>query len=370
PTADFIFAPTGGSTPLTVQFTETCSGVNPRLYHWDFGDNTPAVEFVHPSHTFTTNGTHQVSLTVENAFGSDTTTKTVTALDPPTANFTVTPVGGKAPLTVVCTDTSIGCVFTRLWDFGDGTTSIEPTPIHVYAKAGTYTVSLNVSNPYASDMMVQEKCITVEAPSRSGGGGGGRSPASAGAASHIPAGGHASFGVRDAAITEVEVTAAESVSHILVTVEPTAKPNRIEAPAAAVYEYDEVTLYHTTDEALAGVDLAFTVPKTWLEAQGVGPERVVLYRYHDDAWHALLTRIAGEDEHRYSFTAESPGFSLFAIGVDESPAPAPTLTPVETVTPFPVTTAPPTPTPTQSPVPFGLAALAAAAALLLKGRRG
>ncbi|MDD3622693.1 MAG: NosD domain-containing protein, partial [Methanofollis sp.] len=68
PTADFIFAPTGGSTPLEVQFTETCSGVNPRLYHWDFGDNTPAVEFVHPSHTFTTNGTHQVSLTVENAF--------------------------------------------------------------------------------------------------------------------------------------------------------------------------------------------------------------------------------------------------------------------------------------------------------------
>ncbi|MBP2144794.1 PGF-pre-PGF domain-containing protein [Methanofollis sp. W23] len=367
PTADFTFAPTGGSTPLEVQFTEICSGVNPRLYHWDFGDNTPAVEFVHPSHTFTTNGSHQVSLTVTNAFGSDTVTKTVTTLDPPTANFTVTPAGGKAPLTVVCTDASTGCVSTRLWDFGDGTTSTEATPTHVYAKAGTYTVSLNVSNPYASNTTVRENCITVEGTGVSSGGGGGRSPASAGAASHIPASGHASFEVRDAAIAEVEVTAAELVSHILVTVEPIAKPNHIKAPADAVYEYDEVTLYHTTDEAIASADLAFTVPKTWLKAQGARPDDVVLYRYHDGAWHALLTERTGEDKFCYSFTARSSGFSLFAIGVDES-GPAPTVTPTETVTAVPATTAPPTTAPHQTPMPSGIVFFATGAAFILAQR--
>ncbi|QYZ80030.1 PKD domain-containing protein [Methanofollis formosanus] len=371
PTANFTAAPTGGSTPLEVQFADASYGVPFLSRSWDFGDNSPAVDHTRPTHIFSTNGTHQVTLTVTNAFGSSTMTKTVTALDPPKANFTVTPAGGNAPLTVAFTDESTGCVFSRVWDFGDGSISTEERPSHTYASAGTYTVSLNVSNPYASNSTMLKNCITVESPGVSGGGsGGGRSPASAGAASKIPAGGHASFEVRDSAIHEVKVTAAEAVSHILVTVEPTAKPHSIEAPANAVYEYDEVMLYHTTDEALAGADLDFTVPKTWLEEHGAGPDDVTLYRYHDGAWHALPTRIIAEDEHRYSFTATSPGFSLFAIGVDAS-GPAPPVTPAETATPLPVTTPVTTATtaPQQSPLPYGFAALAAGAALLLRGRR-
>jgi PKD repeat protein len=32
-----------------------------------------------------------------------------------------------------------------LWDFGDGTTSTEMNPVHVYAKAGTFEVTLTIT---------------------------------------------------------------------------------------------------------------------------------------------------------------------------------------------------------------------------------
>jgi len=41
---------------------------------------------------------------------------------------------------------STGPLIRYLWDFGDGTTSVEKSPIHAYQKEGIYTVSLNVIN--------------------------------------------------------------------------------------------------------------------------------------------------------------------------------------------------------------------------------
>lgn len=39
---------------------------------------------------------------------------------------------------------SIGPVIRYLWDFGDGTTSVERSPLHVYNSEGVYTVKLNI----------------------------------------------------------------------------------------------------------------------------------------------------------------------------------------------------------------------------------
>ena len=35
---------------------------------------------------------------------------------------------------------------TYMWDFGDGNTSTEKDPVHVYAEAGSYTVELTSTN--------------------------------------------------------------------------------------------------------------------------------------------------------------------------------------------------------------------------------
>jgi len=56
------------------------------------------------------------------------------------AEFTATPVQGSAPLSVKFTDRSTGSPKTHYWDFGDGTTSTDTNPVHVYQRDGLYSV--------------------------------------------------------------------------------------------------------------------------------------------------------------------------------------------------------------------------------------
>lgn len=51
---------------------------------------------------------------------------------------------------------------TYLWDFGDGQTSVEENPFHVYAQAGTYNVSLSVGSGCVTNTM--EFTVELELP--------------------------------------------------------------------------------------------------------------------------------------------------------------------------------------------------------------
>jgi PKD repeat protein len=79
----------------------------------------------------------------------------------PVADFSTDVTSGCEPLTVSFTDTSTGPPTSRAWDFGDGYTATVVKPVHVYKNAGTYTVTLNVSNAYGSDEEVKTNYITV-----------------------------------------------------------------------------------------------------------------------------------------------------------------------------------------------------------------
>jgi PKD repeat protein len=73
-TAQFSANVTGGIAPLTVQFTDLSTG-GPTAWSWSFGDgNTSAAQ--NPVHTYTTAGTHTVTLTASHPYDSDTETKT------------------------------------------------------------------------------------------------------------------------------------------------------------------------------------------------------------------------------------------------------------------------------------------------------
>jgi Subtilase family/PKD domain/Carboxypeptidase regulatory-like domain/Kelch motif len=69
----------------------------------------------------------------------------------PDASFTSDPTEGCAPLDVQFTDTSSGNPTEWAWDFGDGGTSTEQNPLHTYATAGTFVVTLTVTNAQGSD---------------------------------------------------------------------------------------------------------------------------------------------------------------------------------------------------------------------------
>lgn len=58
--------------------------------------------------------------------------------------FRAFPIRGAPPLSVRIQNFSTGNLVRFLWDFGDGGTSLDRSPIHTYVNEGTYTVKLNV----------------------------------------------------------------------------------------------------------------------------------------------------------------------------------------------------------------------------------
>ncbi len=90
----------------------------------------------------------------------------------PTAAIFVSPTTGTAPLTVSVTGTSSadqdGDTLAYAWDFGDGQTSHEAAVQHTYATAGTFTVTLVVSDGRGGSDS-KTATVTVEpAPADSG----------------------------------------------------------------------------------------------------------------------------------------------------------------------------------------------------------
>jgi parallel beta-helix repeat protein len=161
PVTNFTSSVTLGKAPLIVVFTDTSTGT-PATWKWEFGDGSKS--FVqNPTHKYSKAGTYTVSLTVKNAAGSNTVTKTehIKVTAKPAANFTSGVTSGKAPLNVKFTDTSTGTASSWIWDFGDGSKSFVENPIHKYSKAGTYTVSLTVKNASGSNTVTKTDYIKV-----------------------------------------------------------------------------------------------------------------------------------------------------------------------------------------------------------------
>jgi PKD repeat protein len=51
-----------------------------------------------------------------------------------------------------------------LWDFGDGTQSQLPDPVHVYRETGLYSVTLKVSGPGGTEVVAREEAVLVQTP--------------------------------------------------------------------------------------------------------------------------------------------------------------------------------------------------------------
>ncbi|AAM05167.1 DUF3344 domain-containing protein [Methanosarcina acetivorans] len=170
PVANFTANTTSGPAPLTVQFTDIST--NATGWAWDFGDGNNSTE-QNPVHTYSTEGTYTVSLTVSNAGGSDSEVKTeyISVSEPlplaPVANFSADITSGVGPLTVHFTDSSSGSPDTWEWDFdNDGDVdSTEQNPQFIYTGEGTYSVKLTVTSSAGSDSELKTDHITVVYPS-------------------------------------------------------------------------------------------------------------------------------------------------------------------------------------------------------------
>lgn len=153
---------TSGELPLTVRFTDESTG-DITSWYWDFGDGSTST-LRHPTHTYTKKGTYTVTLTVENRYGTATTTKNnlITTDVNPVVDFAADQQKGAAPFTVNFTDLSGGSPNQWRWEFGDGRSSIQKNPTHTYTHPGTFRVELTASGTNIAGSLARTGYIVVK----------------------------------------------------------------------------------------------------------------------------------------------------------------------------------------------------------------
>ncbi|MDT8357627.1 MAG: PKD domain-containing protein [Methanomicrobiaceae archaeon] len=162
------------SQGLIVEFIDTSSG-QVESFSWDFGDGSVASGMgpdASTAHEYANPGEYQVSLAVSNSGGTDTVTRTIIVffVPPPDAvpdvllaEIDAMPLEGPAPLTVQFADRSTGNIVGREWNFGDGSFSDLPNPVHTYMEPGIYTVHLTVAAPgFGEDTAAIEIVVSGE----------------------------------------------------------------------------------------------------------------------------------------------------------------------------------------------------------------
>ena len=118
---------------------------------WDFGDGSTGTGRT-ATHAYKTAGTYPVTLTVTDDKGATATGKvsvTVTAPVPnvaPTAAISASVAGRAGTFDGSASADRDGTVASWAWDFGDGSTGTGPRATHTYAKDGTYTATLVVTD--------------------------------------------------------------------------------------------------------------------------------------------------------------------------------------------------------------------------------
>ncbi len=146
--ASFIASPASQTLPNATVVINNTTNVGPWQYLWDFGDKVTSTDPTVSNHIYATYGVYTISLTVTSKYCVEKAVQTLTILAiPPVVDFSYDPPAGCAPLRVEFTNlTKYADPATYLWDFGDGSTSKEVDPVHVYGKADKYTVTLSASN--------------------------------------------------------------------------------------------------------------------------------------------------------------------------------------------------------------------------------
>ena len=93
---------------------------------------------------------------------SDTASGTITVTDiNPAISFSATPTTGTKDLRVVFTNNSTN-YSSVLWDFGDGATSTDDSPVHIYSNNGIYDVTVTLDSDLGSTSQIFEDYIVVD----------------------------------------------------------------------------------------------------------------------------------------------------------------------------------------------------------------
>ena len=346
PVANFTSNCTTGPRPLNVEFNDTSTGLS-ASWLWDFGDGNVSTAR-NPVHEYSSAGNYSVTLTVANSRGSNSIRKAnyITALaQPPSSNFCSNVTDGNVPLTVQFNDTSTGSPTSWKWDFGDGTTSTEKSPVHTYFSAGTYDVSLTVSNADGST----SNTATIIALGNSGSSDGNSDESGGGSSGSNSAGGSSggaggspepAKNVKVKELSQAQITSGNPVKFnfpknataiVSISFDSKKTAGRTTAivemlknkstltpatPDGEVCDYLNIWVGnggYGTDKSIENAVICFKVEKSRIEGKSIDQSSITLNRYADKKWNKLPSTLLREDDRYLYFTARTPGFSPFAI---------------------------------------------------------
>lgn len=151
---------TSGCTPLQVQFSDNSNGAISWL--WDFGNGYTSGQ-QNPSHTYTAGGLYDIQLIATFPGGCVDTINYPQMINAsePLAGFYSPTIAGCSPTQISFQNTSNDATQFE-WLFGDGGSSTQVNPQHIYYIPGTYSITLIVTNSYGcSDTLTRPDYISI-----------------------------------------------------------------------------------------------------------------------------------------------------------------------------------------------------------------
>ncbi|MFN8022927.1 MAG: PKD domain-containing protein [Acidimicrobiales bacterium] len=138
-------------------------------YAWDFGDGGTATGAT-AVHTYVAPGTYEIELTVTDDRGA-TAEQSQQVVVPgvpvngqPTAAFSATASPLQVAVNGAASSDPDGSIVSYAWDFGDGGTATGVTATRTYALAGTYTVSLTVTDDQGATNTATQTVVVPDLP--------------------------------------------------------------------------------------------------------------------------------------------------------------------------------------------------------------
>jgi PKD repeat protein len=144
-----------GTTLIQFDGSRSSDADNDSLtFEWEFGDGNTATGTM-PTHTYAQAGNYEVRLVVDDGQAKSDPSITSAEITAPPVNLAPIadpggPYAGEPGQTITFDGSASadpnGDQLTYRWDFGDGSTGSGVSPMHTYAAAGNYTVTLTVSD--------------------------------------------------------------------------------------------------------------------------------------------------------------------------------------------------------------------------------
>lgn len=159
----FVYGP-GSNCEYYFRDTTGTRTFTPTTYFWDFGDGNSSTQ-QHAIHTYSSNATYTIKHIISNGSQSDTAIFNYYVYCkgnlPLKADFDFHTNDTVSTTEVFFTDKSDGTPTSWYWNFGDGTYSLDPNPIHIYNSSitQTYNVCLVVSDSADSDTICKNVLV-------------------------------------------------------------------------------------------------------------------------------------------------------------------------------------------------------------------